>query len=167
VNPCCSFQNAGNGFRNVSAESGPLFSKPMSARGLALGDFNNDGAVDVLISTNNETPVLLRNNAGSQNHWLGIKLVGKKANIDAVGARLTYQAGDLKRSRMKVGGGSYLSSHDPRLVLGIGKRAKIDWLEIVWPSPAAKSSASPIFPLIATLPFTKARTGGIGENSRR
>ena len=136
--PLLLFQNAGNGFRNVSAESGPLFSKPMSARGLALGDFNNDGAVDVLISTNNETPVLLRNNAGSQNHWLGIKLVGKKANIDAVGARLTYQAGDLKRSRMKVGGGSYLSSHDPRLVLGIGKRAKIDWLEIVWPQPSGQ-----------------------------
>lgn len=47
-----------------------------------------------------------------------------------------YQAGDLKQSRMKVGGGSYLSSHDPRLVLGIGKRAKIDWLEIDWPQPS-------------------------------
>ncbi len=130
------FHNAGNGLKNVSAESGPAFSNPMSARGLALGDFNNDGAVDVLISCNNEAPVLLRNNVGSQNHWLGLKLVGKKANIDAVGARVSYQAGDLKRSRMKVGGGSYLSSHDPRLVLGIGKRAKIDWLEITWPQPS-------------------------------
>jgi enediyne biosynthesis protein E4 len=80
--------------------------------------------------------VLLRNNIGSQNHWLGLKLVGKKANIDAIGARVGYQAGDLKRNRMKVGGGSYLSSHDPRLVLGIGKRAKIDWLEISWPQPS-------------------------------
>jgi len=118
----------------------------MSARGLALGDSTTTERLDVLISTNNETPVLLRNNAGSQNHWLGIKLVGKKANIDAVGARLTYQAGDLKRSRMKVGGGSYLSSHDPRLVLGIGKRAKIDWLEIVLapaqrPNPALRRSS--------------------------
>jgi len=108
----------------------------MSARGLAIGDFDNDGAVDVLISNNNEAPVLLRNNVGSQNHWLGVKLVGKKANADAIGTRVSYQAGDMKRSRMKVGGGSYLSSHDPRLVLGIGKSAKIDWLEINWPRPS-------------------------------
>jgi hypothetical protein len=134
--PLLLFHNSGNGLKNVSAESGPAFAKPMSARGLAIGDFNNDGAVDVLVSTNNEAPVLLRNTIGSQNHWLGLKLVGKKANIDAVGARISYQAGDLKRSRMKVGGGSYLSSHDPRLVLGIGQHVKIDWLEIIWPQPS-------------------------------
>ena len=63
-------------------------------------------------------------------------LVGRKANVDAVGARVTYQAGDLKRSRMKVGGGSFLSSHDPRVVLGLGKRAKVDWLEVKWPEPS-------------------------------
>jgi hypothetical protein len=130
------FHSTGTGLKNTSEESGPVFAQPMSARGLALGDFNNDGAVDVLVSCNNEPPVLLRNNAGRQNHWLGIKLIGKKANIDAVGATITYQAGDLKRSRMKVGGGSYLSSHDPRMVLGIGKRPKIDWIEIKWPQPS-------------------------------
>ena len=108
----------------------------MSARGLAIGDFDNDGAIDVLISNNNEAPVLLRNNVGSQNHWLGLKLVGKKANIDAIGARVSYQAGDMKRSRMKVGGGSFLSYHDPRIVLGIGQRTKIDLLEITWPQPS-------------------------------
>ena len=134
--PLLLFHNSGNGLKNVSGESGPAFATPMSARGLALGDFNNDGAVDILISNNNEAPVLLRNHVGSGNHWLGLRLVGKKANIDAVGARVMYQAGDLKQSRMKVGGGSYLSSHDPRLVLGIGKRAKIDWLEIDWPQPS-------------------------------
>jgi len=80
--------------------------------------------------------VLLQNRAGRENHWLGIKLIGKKANIDAVGAVLTYQAGNLKRSRQKVGGGSYLSSHDPRIVLGLGNRNKMDWLEIKWPPPS-------------------------------
>ncbi len=65
-----------------------------------------------------------------------MKLVGKKANLDAVGARITYQAGDLKRSRMKVGGGSFLSSHDPRLVLGIGSQTKFDWVEVKWPGPS-------------------------------
>jgi hypothetical protein len=85
---------------------------------------------------NDAPPVLLRNNIGSQNHWLGIRLVGKKSNPDAVGARVTYQAGDLKRSRTKVAGGSFLSSHDPRIVLGIGKRPKMDWVEIKWPRPS-------------------------------
>ncbi len=130
------FQNTGGVLRNVSQASGPPFSRPMSARGLAIGDFDNDGAIDVLISNNNEAPVLLRNNVGSQNHWLGLKLVGKKANIDAIGARVSYQAGDMKRSRMKVGGGSFLSYHDPRIVLGIGQRTKIDLLEINWPQPS-------------------------------
>jgi hypothetical protein len=134
--PLLLFHNSGKGLKNVTAESGPVFSMPMSARGLALGDFNNDGAVDVLISNNNEAPVLLRNNIGNRNHWLGLKLVGKTANIDAIGARVTYQAGDLKRSRMKVGGGSFLSSHDSRIVLGLGEHTSMDWLEIVWPQPS-------------------------------
>jgi hypothetical protein len=133
--PLLLFRGNGKSFENVSAQSGPIFSTMMSARGLALGDFNNDGAVDVLISVNNGAPLLLRNNAAKENHWLGIRLVGKKSNPDAVGARVSYQAGDLKRSRMKVGGGSYLSSHDPRIVLGLGSREKIDWLEIKWPLP--------------------------------
>jgi enediyne biosynthesis protein E4 len=134
--PLLLFRNSGSGLKNVSLESGPVFVRPISARGLAVGDFDNDGVVDVLVSCNNEPPLLLRNNLGSQNHWLGVKLVGHKANVDAVGARISYQAGDLKRSRMKVGGGSYLSSHDPRVVLGIGTRTKVDWLEITWPQPS-------------------------------
>jgi len=134
--PLLLFHNSGNGLKNVSAQSGPAFANPISGRGLAIGDFNNDGAIDVLISCNNEAPVLLRNNIGRNNHWLGLKLVGKKANIDAIGTRVSYQAADLKRSRMKVGGGSYLSSHDPRLILGIGNRPRIDWLEINWPQPS-------------------------------
>jgi enediyne biosynthesis protein E4 len=134
--PLMLFHGTEKGFQNVSAQSGPVFAKPLSARGMAVGDFNNDGAVDVLVAVNDGAPVLLRNNAGNQNHWLGVKLVGKKSNPDAVGARITYQAADLKRSRTKVGGGSFLSSHDPRLVLGIGKRTKVDWLEIKWPAPS-------------------------------
>ena len=132
------FHNAGSGLKNISADSGPLFSRQFSARGLALGDFNNDGAVDVLISVNDGAPLLLKNTAAAGNHWLGLHLVGKKSNCDAVGARITYQAGDLKCGRMKVGGGSYLSSHDPRIVLGLGKAAKLDWLEIQWPLPSGK-----------------------------
>jgi enediyne biosynthesis protein E4 len=130
------FHRENGGFKNVSPDSGPIFKKAMASRGLAIGDFDNDGAIDALISNNNETPVLLRNNIGAQNHWLGLNLVGTKCNRDAIGARVSYQAGDLKRSRMKVGGGSYLSSHDPRMVLGFGQRPKIDVLEVKWPQPS-------------------------------
>jgi len=137
--PLLLFHSDGTTFLDVSAESGPVFSKDMSARGLAIGDFDNDGAVDVLISVNDAAPVLLHNTAAKGNHWLGIKLVGRKSNRDAVGARITYQAGEMMRRRMKVGGGSYLSSHDPRIVLGIGKRTKIDWLEVKWPEPSGKT----------------------------
>ena len=134
--PLLLFHNTGGALSNVSRESGPIFSRPLSGRGLALGDFDNDGAVDALVSNNDGAPVLLRNNAGSRNHWLGVSLVGKTCNRDAVGARITWQAGDLKRSTMKVGGGSYLSSHDPRMVLGIGQRGKMDWIEVKWPKPS-------------------------------
>ena len=129
------FRNTGKAFQNVSEQSGPIFAKPLSARGMAVGDFDNDGALDVLVSVNDAAPLLLRNQVGALNHWLGVRLVGKKSNPDGIGARVSYQAGDLNRTRVKVGGGSYLSAHDPRLVLGIGKRVKIDWLEVAWPQP--------------------------------
>ena len=134
--PLLLFQNTPTGLKNISAESGPIFTRQLSARGLALGDFDNDGAVDVLIAVNDGPPVLLRNNAAAKNHWLGLNLIGKKSNPDAIGARISYQAGDLKQTRFKVGGGSYLSSHDPRLVLGLAKHEKLDWLEIKWPQPS-------------------------------
>jgi hypothetical protein len=145
--PPLLFRGSGKTFRNISEQGGPIFSQPLSARGMAIGDFNNDGGVDVLISVNNGAPILLRNNVGAQNHWLGLKMVGRKSNPDAVGARVTFQAQDLKRSRMKVGGGSYLSDHDPRLVLGIGKRTKIDWLEVKWPLPSGTTERFTDLPL--------------------
>jgi len=133
--PMVLFQNMGSQWRNVTAQAGPAFHKGIAGRGLALGDFDNDGAVDVLVTVNDGAPMLLRNNVGRRNHWLGVRLIGRKANVDAVGAVVSYQAGDLKRRRVKISGGSFLSSHDPRLVLGLGQSAKIDWLEVRWPQP--------------------------------
>jgi hypothetical protein len=137
--PLLLFHNNGrSGLENVSPSAGPVFSQSFAARGMAVGDFNNDGALDVLVAVNGGAPVLIKNVAATDNHWLGVRLIGKQANRDAIGARITWQAGDLKRSRLKIGGGSYLSSHDPREVLGIGKRAKIDKLEIRWPQPSGR-----------------------------
>jgi hypothetical protein len=136
--PLLLYHNNGKILENVSATAGPVFNKSFAARGLAIGDFNNDGAVDVLIAVNNGAPVLLKNLAAKGNHWLGLRLIGEKANPDAIGAIITWHAGDLKRRRLKIGGGSYLSSHDPREVLGIGPRNKIDKLEIRWPKPSSR-----------------------------
>jgi hypothetical protein len=133
--PLLLFRNVGGKFENVSEQSGPVFGKSFSARGLAVGDFNNDGGIDVLVAVNDGAPILLRNNVGKENHWLGVQLVGTKSNRDAIGARITYKAGDLTRSRMKVGGGSFMSSHDPRMLLGFGRQQELDWLEVRWPQP--------------------------------
>ena len=146
--PLLLFHNNGRGgWENMSAAAGPAFSQTFAARGMAIGDFNNDGALDVLVAVNGGAPLLLKNVASAENHWLGIRLVGKKANPDAIGAKISWQAGDLKRSRLKVGGGSYLSSHDPREVLGIGKRTKIDKLEIRWPQPSGRLETFTDLPL--------------------
>jgi hypothetical protein len=136
--PLLLFQNDGRRLRNISAKAGPVFSKFFPARGLAIGDYNNDGRLDVLIGCNGEAPVLLRNNAGRENHWVGLKLQGTKCNRDAVGALITWSAGGINRSRLKTSGGSYLSSHDPREVLGLGKATRLDWLQIKWPPPSGR-----------------------------
>ncbi len=121
---------------NESQVAGPVFQKRFAARGLALGDYNNDGALDVLIGVNGGPPVLLRNNAAKGNNWLGLKLEGVKCNRDAIGARIILKAGEAVITRLKNNGGSYLSSHDLREVIGIGAATHVDELEIHWPAPS-------------------------------
>jgi enediyne biosynthesis protein E4 len=157
--PMLLFRNTERGFQNVSEQSGPIFSTPLAGRGLALGDFNNDGSVDVLVAQNNDAPILLRNNAGLQNHWLGVRLVGTKANVDAVGAKITYQSGDFQRHRYKVGGGSYLSTHDPRMILGLGQRTKLDWIEVHWPLPSGKVERFTDLPIDRYITITEGQKG--------
>ena len=132
--PLLMFENTGRSYKNVSAQSGPVFAKDFPARGMAVGDYDNDGDLDILISNNGEPPLLLRNEGGNRNNWIGLRLVARESNPEAVGAIITWQAGTLKRSRLKTSGGSYLASHDPREVLGIGGASAINSIEIRWPS---------------------------------
>jgi hypothetical protein len=138
MQPLALFHNTGKGMKDVSATGGPVFRERFAARGLATGDYDNDGGIDVLIGINDGPPLLLHNEVGRKSHWLGIKLVGTKANRDAVGARITYSIGGSRHYRMKTAGGSFLSSQDPRILLGAGKNEKIDWVEITWPGPSGK-----------------------------
>jgi hypothetical protein len=136
--PLLLFHNNGTKLENVSPASGPAFTKSYPARGLAIGDYNNDGRIDVLIGNNGDAPALLKNNAGDGNHWVGLKLQGTSCNRDAVGTRLTWSVGGVVRRKMKNAGGSYLSAHDPREVLGLGTATKLDYLEITWPMPSGR-----------------------------
>jgi enediyne biosynthesis protein E4 len=136
--PLLLFHNDGGKLRNVSGEAGPAFAKSFPARGLSVGDLDNDGRLDVLVANNGEAPLLLQNRAGAGNHWVGLHLRGVKCNRDAIGTRITWSAGGVKRTRLKNAGGSYLSAHDPREVLGLGAAGKLDWLEIKWAQPSGR-----------------------------
>jgi hypothetical protein len=136
--PPILFRNERGRLRDASAEAGPAFRKELSARGLAAGDFDNDGRVDVLLTNNGMAPSLLHNESGSRNRWLGLRLEGTGATRDAVGALVTWSAGGLTRRRLRTAGGSYLSSHDPRMVLGVGAAPRVDWVEVKWPRPSGR-----------------------------
>lgn len=131
-------------FKDVSSSAGPAFSQGYLARGLAIGDWDNNGAVDAVFTRIGERPVLLRNNAGQKNSWVGVRLVGVKSNRDAIGAKLTLRARDRKLVRWVTGGSSYLSSHDRRVLFGMGSMPAnhtVD-LEILWPNGSVQVAAS-------------------------
>lgn len=141
--PLLLFENVNGTFKNVSAISGAAFSRDWPARGLSVGDYDNDGDLDVLIINNGDAPVLLRNEGGNRNNWVGLNLVATKSNPGAVGAMITWEAGGKKFQRLKTAGGSYLASHDPREILGIGSATKIDSIEIKWPSGQVDKLTNP------------------------
>ncbi len=135
--PKLMFRNLGRGnFGNVSDELGRDFKLPTVSRGAAIGDFDNDGDLDILVNNNGQRPQLLRNDGGNANHWLEILLIGTRSNRDAVGARLKVTAGKLVLYEQRKGGMSYQSAQDPRLHFGLGKYSTVDAVEILWPSGA-------------------------------
>ena len=133
--PKLMYRNTGHGiFENVSDRLGPDFQLPRVSRGAAIGDFDNDGDLDILVNNCGEPPQLLRNDGGNLNHWLEILLLGTRSNRDGVGARITVRAGNLTLYDQRKGGMSYQSAQDPRLHFGLAQHTMIDGIEILWPS---------------------------------
>lgn len=129
------FRNKGGSpalFENISSTAGPVFDLPVVGRGLATGDYDNDGRVDALIVDSEGKPLLLHNETVSKSHWLGVKLQGTKSNRDGQGALLTAVINGKKFVRHCQAGGSYLSASDRRVHFGLGPANKIDVLTIQW-----------------------------------
>jgi hypothetical protein len=142
--PPLLLRNTGNGtFQDMrDAGAGTTFLSAFVARGLAAGDFDNDGDTDAVFTTLNGRPVLLRNNVGQDNAWIGFSLQGTASNRDAIGAKITVSLSGRTITRWITGGGSYLSSHDKRVVVGLGGNAKPVNVEIRWPSGLAQHVAN-------------------------
>jgi len=121
-------------FKDVTADSGQDLLRPLPSRGVAFGDYDNDGDIDILCATLNGAPQLLRNDRRDHNHWLMFRTVGRKSNRDGIGARITVQTGELRQIwEIKRTVGIY-SSSDPRAHFGLAQAAKADSVKIWWPS---------------------------------
>ena len=133
--PRILYHNNGNGtFTDISAEAGTGITEMHAGRGLAIGDFWNDGRLSAVISNMNDRPSLLVNQVRSSNHWVGIRTIGTKSNRDGISARVTVKAGLRTLVDEVRSGGSYASNSDMRVHFGLGAVSKIDWVEIRWPS---------------------------------
>lgn len=133
--PMLMFRNIGQGhFEKVSDSLGADFIRTVAGRGLATADYDNDGDIDVVTNNRGDFPSLLRNDGGNANHWLTVLLIGTKSNRDGTGASLKLTSEGFVHIQQAEGGGSYMSASDPRIHFGLGKRKKIESLEITWPS---------------------------------
>jgi enediyne biosynthesis protein E4 len=129
------FQNEGNGkFRDVSLELGDYFKQAYVGRGSCIGDYDNDGDLDIYIVNLNSRGMFLRNNKGNQNNWLTINLIGQSSNRDGIGARVKITSGGQTQSAQKKSTTGYLSQNDPRMHFGLARNETVDKIEIKWPS---------------------------------
>lgn len=139
--PPLLMRNTGKGFVNVSTSAGLTMS--LAARGAAFGDIDNDGDTDVVLGQTDGPPVILRNN-GTKNHWLGLALAGAKGNRQGLGARVTVIDSTGGKQVFDVSAaGSYLSSNDPRLIVGLGQRPGVRAVEVRWANGKTQTLSAP------------------------
>ncbi len=127
-------RNTEKGFQNISFASGEAFQKDFAARGMACGDLDNDGDIDIVISQTDGTPVILKNN-GTKNHWIGFDLRGDKSGPNGEGSRIIVTDSKDKKQIFDVSNsGSYLAANDLRVLVGLGENTLVKMVEIRWPS---------------------------------
>jgi hypothetical protein len=128
------YWNQRNGrFKDISLDAGPGIAARFNSHGVAAADFDNDGAIEILVNNSHDPPSLLKN-LGDHQNWILLKLTGTKSNRDAIGARITLRANGHQQVQEVRSGGGYISQSDFRLHFGLGTATKIDSLEIRWPS---------------------------------
>jgi hypothetical protein len=132
--PMLLARNTGQGFVDVSNQSGAVFHEPWASRGMAIGDIDNDGRLDAVITENGGPMHILHNETSTQNHWLTLNLVGHKSNRDAIGAAVKIITAQGEQSVTVTTCGSYLSSGDKRVHFGLGPQSVIKQIDIRWPS---------------------------------
>jgi hypothetical protein len=132
--PMLLARNTGRGFVDVSGQSGAVFNEPWASRGMAIGDIDNDGRLDAVVTENGGPLHILHNETESQNHWLTLNLVGHKSNRDAIGAVVKIVTPQGEEYTTVTTCGSYLSSSDKRVHFGLGLQSTIKEIDIRWPS---------------------------------
>jgi enediyne biosynthesis protein E4 len=132
--PMLLLRNTGKEFVDVSADSGAIFREPWLGRGMTIGDLDNDGRLDAVVTTNDGPVHILHNETPTQNHWLTLKLVGHKSNRDAIGAEVKLVTAKGPQFATVSTAGSYLSSSDKRVHFGLGSESLAQSIEIRWPS---------------------------------
>jgi hypothetical protein len=132
--PMMLLRNVGKGFSDVSAASGDVFHQAWVGRGMAIGDIDNDGRIDAVVTTNGGAAHVLHNETPTSNHWLTLKLIGHASNRDGIGAVVKATAGGDSQWVTVTTSSGYLSSSDPRVHFGLRAHARADTIEIQWPS---------------------------------
>jgi hypothetical protein len=133
--PALLFRGEGGArFHDVSAAAGAPITEPRVARGLAAGDYDHDGRIDLLVSENHGPVRLWRNETAARGHWLLVRLEGSRSNRDGLGARISLSAGGKEQTAWARSGSSYLSASDRRIHFGLGAAGRVDRLTVYWPS---------------------------------
>src|SRR5260370_29412329 len=132
--PMMLLRNEGNKFRDVSFASGEVFKQAWVGRGMAIGDIDNDGRIDAVVSTNGGPAHILHNETVTGNHWITLRLRGHKSNRDGIGAVIKLTTAQNAQWATVTTSGSYLSASDPRVHFGLGSEKTAQTIEIDWPS---------------------------------
>ena len=137
------FRNLANRrFSEVGRQAGPAFAAQRVSRGLAIGDIDNDGDLDILVNNNGQDAELLRNDGGNRGNSLLVHLRGAAPNLDAIGARIRLTAGGRTQMREVRAGSSYMSQNDLRAHFGLGTAARADRIDVLWPDGRMESVAN-------------------------